>query len=67
MKKNKEVAEEFIYLIIALMETIHVHKNKIQLMGFMKIHNGSCEEDSKCNCHSFFQSFYKRKKFTVDE
>lgn len=42
LKKNKEVAEEFIYMLISLIETSHVHKNKIQLLGYMKIHNGGC-------------------------
>lgn len=51
-------------MVISLIETTSNYKNKIQLLGFMKIHNGSCEEDSKCNCHTFFQSFYDRKKFT---
>ena len=67
LKKNKEVAEEFIYMIISLIETISIHKNKIQLMGFMKIHNGGCEEENKCNCHSFLQAFYQKKKFTPEE
>lgn len=56
-------------MVINLIETISVHKNKIQLLGFMKIHNGSCEEEgSRCNCHEYFKAFYEKRKFSpLDE
>lgn len=67
LKKNKQVAEEFLQMIISVLERVHIHAHRIQLLGFMKIHSVSCDKESGCVCHSFLNDFFTRKQITKEE
>jgi hypothetical protein len=67
LKKNKQVADEFLQMLITVMEEAEVPTKRIQLLGFMKIHNASCEKESGCVCHSFLEDFFRRKQLTREE
>lgn len=67
VKKNKQVAEEFLYMILETAEKSHEHSRRIQLLGFMKIHNSTCEKDSGCICHSFLDDFFRKQKITAED
>jgi hypothetical protein len=54
-------------MILDTAERSYEHTKRIQLLGFMKIHNSGCERESGCVCHGFLEDFFKKKKLTGEE
>ena len=65
IKKNKQVAEEFVIMVIQLVDSAETQK-KTQLLGFIKMHSANCEE-TKCNCRELLTQLYTKKKQTPEE